>query len=81
MKATENTKLRDYYMAMYPTDALGERINEETTFGDLEDCINQKGCVYDLFGVGDSIIRERLFKALADIMGCSYNYLYMKWVG
>lgn len=36
--------------------------------------------VYELIGVGDSLVRERLFRRLAEIMEVDYNYIYQQWL-
>ena len=54
-------KIIDWYMNHYLDDSLGEELNPDVTF---EDCVNtlQNGTdFYKLIGVGDSVIRERLF--------------------
>ena len=80
MIATENTKLKTYYTKMYPTDQLGAEISEDKTFYDLFECLDRYNDVYELIGVGDSIIRERLFEALAKIMQVPYDYIYRQWL-
>lgn len=80
MRATENTKIRDYYMTIFPTDDLGREIDGDRTFGDLFDCLDCYHDVYDLIGVRDSVIRERLFSALAELMGVPYREIYDQWM-
>jgi len=36
--------------------------------------------VYGYIGVGDSIIRERLFEKLSEILNTPYDYVYKLWL-
>jgi hypothetical protein len=72
-------KIRDWYTKNYPTDELGKEIND-ITFEDLWNATNFDN-IYDVIGVGDSLIRERLFEHLSEIYGVSYNYVYDKLFG
>lgn len=74
-------KIRDWYTKNYPTDELGKEIND-ITFEDLWNAINFDN-IYDVIGVGDSLIRERLFEHLSEIYGLviitfTINYLELK---
>jgi len=71
--------LREFYQKTYPTDDLGSKINL-TTFVALLDCLHRGGDVYQYIGVGDSLIRERLFEELAKMIGSNYNYIYNLWM-
>ena len=53
---------------------------DENTFEDLFNTLKNKIDVYSLFGVGDSVIRERLFERLAEIEGVKYSYIYDLWM-
>lgn len=76
----ENTKIREWYMNTYPTDDVGKEINAEVTFYDLFKALDTYKDVYDTLGVTDSLIRERAFQKLAEIMDVGYNYIYNQWV-
>ena len=77
----ENKKIKEWYMENYTTDDLGQEINEKATFEDLFKALENNTDIYDLIGVGDSVIRERLFKELASIKGIKYNDIYNMWLG
>ena len=77
----ENKKIKEWYMENYTTDDLGQEINEKATFEDLFKALKNNTDIYDLIGVGDSVIRERLFKELASIKGIKYNDIYNMWLG
>ena len=76
----KDVSLKYWYLFNYPTDELGLEINENATFtGLLNELVNNRD-VYDYFGVGDSLIRERLFEELANILDTSYDYVYDLWM-
>ena len=80
LKATMETKLRDYYMRVFPADDLGEDLNATATFQDLIKALICHRDVYEVFGVGDSIIRERMFAQLSFILDCEYDDIYRLWL-
>jgi len=77
----ENKKIKEWYIENYTTDDLGQEISEKATFEDLFKALKNNTDIYDLIGVGDSVIRERLFKELASIKGIKYNDIYNMWLG
>ena len=79
-KLNEKTKLKSYYMNKFKYDELGEEIKGNITFFDLFKCLDNHDCVYEFIGVGDSIVRERLFSALSIVMECNYDYIYNQWL-
>jgi hypothetical protein len=72
--------LREYYLSKYPTDELGVELNETPTFAGLLNQLIVGGDVYKYIGVGDSIIRERLFERLAEELNVKYDYVYELWL-
>jgi len=76
--AVGNEKIKDWYIKNYPTDDLGEELNDEVTFEDMWNEDYKKYNIYQVMGVGDSIIRERLFEHLAEIKGVNYGVVYNK---
>lgn len=78
MNITDKTKIKEWYMKEYSTDELGAEINNEITFEDLFVALDKD--VYEVLGVGDSIIRERCFDKLAEIMNVNYEDIYYKWL-
>lgn len=77
----ENTKLKDWYVKEFPEDDLGEQIPEQFTFYDLFECLDTYCDPYSLMGdSADSIIRERLFAELAEVMDVDYDYIYDQWL-
>lgn len=72
-------KIKNYYLDAFPNDELGKDINPDATFIGLTSALSDGDDVYDYIGVGDSIVRERVFGKLADIMGVPYNVIYKMW--
>jgi hypothetical protein len=72
--------IREYYLETYPTDDLGLDLNLTPTFAGLLNQLIVGGDVYRYIGVGDSIIRERLFERLAQELEVSYDYVYNLWI-
>jgi hypothetical protein len=69
--------IKKWYIGAYPSDELGYEINEDLTFVKLASNISN---VYELLGVGDSIIRERVFARLSELMNEDYDYVYKQWL-
>jgi len=80
LQKLEQIKLKDYYKSTFPDDDLGNEIDSSATFEDLFNALDNYKNVYELIGVQDSIIRERLFGQLADIIGMPYSYIYGQWL-
>ena len=80
----EYSKIKEWYLKEYSSDSLGNQWLDGTTFYDLFYALDRKKDIYTtLFGneeLGDSLIRERVFEKLAEIMGVDYNYIYEQWL-
>lgn len=74
------SKVKEWYRETYPTDDLGKEINNEVTFENVFVGLDNYQDIYDIIGVGDSVIRERVFKKLAEIMNVDYDYIYQQWL-
>jgi len=73
--------IKEFYLSEYPTDELGVELIETATFVGLLDVLhNNTTDVYDYIGVGDSIVRERVFARLAEILEMPYDYIYNLWL-
>ena len=72
--------IKEFYLNNYPTDELGVELNENTNFTGLLNELVTNNDIYGYIGVGDSIIRERLFEKLSEILNCSYDYVYNLWL-
>ena len=72
--------IKQFYLENYPTDELGIELKDDTNFTGLLNELITNNDVYGYIGVGDSIIRERLFMELSEILKCSYDYVYELWL-
>jgi len=72
--------IKEFYLEKYPTDDLGTELNETANFTGLLNELFNGGDVYDYIGVGDSLIRERLFEKLSNILNTSYDYIWNLWL-
>jgi len=72
--------LREFYLAKYPSDDMGDGINPTATFAGLLNQLIVGGDVYAYLYVYDSIIRERLFEGLAEELNVKYDYVYDLWI-
>lgn len=77
----ENTSIKEWYVKTFPTDELGCELNDDVTFNDLITALDNYKDVYTVLGGdSDSIIRERVFEKLSNIMGVSYKCIYDQWL-
>lgn len=79
VKATAQTKVKDWYKTEYNSDELGDSIDDNITFFDLFELLDGYKEIYSYL-VDDSVVRERCFAQLAVIMECDYSYIYDQWL-
>ena len=72
--------IKEFYLKTYPTDELGEEVNENVTFNGLFNEILEGNDIYDYIGVVDSLVRERLFEELASQINETYDAVYDMWL-
>jgi len=72
--------IREFYLAKYPSDDMGDGVNPTATFAGLLNQLIVGGDVYEYLYVYDSIIRERLFERLAEELNVKYDYVYDLWL-
>ena len=68
-----------WYQDRFPTDELGSQINEELNFNQLDILFKYGVPFYTLIGVGDSVVRERIFYGLSEVTGKPVKYYYDNW--
>ena len=79
----ENRKIKEWYHTEYASDDLYTEIKPDLTFHDLFTALDRCKDIYaEMFinNCGDSIIRERCFEKLAEIMSVDYDYIYNQWL-
>ena len=71
--------IKVWYEETYPEDTLGQDLNNKASFKDF---LSAVACnkVYETMGVGDSLVRERLFTKLSELTGKSYSAIYDLWL-
>jgi len=72
--------IKQYYTKQFPDDSMGKDIKENITFLGLRNILYGDYDVYEYIGVGDSIIRERLFEKLSEYIGQDYSFVYGLWL-
>lgn len=74
------TVIKKWYKENFPEDNLASEIKEKINFNDVAVCLTCYHNFYELIGVADSVVRERIFKEVSKIAGCSYNCVYNWWL-
>ena len=72
--------IKQYYTERFPTDDLGNEIKDNVTFLGLLDILFRNLDVYDYVGVGDSLVRERVFEGLSQYSSLDYSFIYDLWL-
>ena len=72
-------RVRDWYAEQFPDDPLGGMIAPDVTFAQTVESLHG-GDVYDRLGVGESVVRERVFAELSARIGCGYDDIYDAWL-
>jgi hypothetical protein len=75
-------KVKTYYTRKYSNDNLGNEINENVTFLDvlLELSFKDNKGFYNLIGVFDSIVRERIFEKMSKMLNVDYEVVFDMWL-
>ena len=77
----ENSNVKEWYLKEYTEDTDGKYINEDITFYDIFYALDTYKDIYEVIGNDcDSVIRERIFIKLAEIIGVDYDYIYNQWL-
>ena len=80
-KFNGQSKVADWYRLAFPHDEWGnEMMNKGITFQDVFECLQVGFNIYALLGGVDSVVRERVFDALATLMDCDYEHIYYQWL-
>lgn len=72
--------IKEWYTTEYPTDDMGEELDEAISFYGVYEAILCGLDIYRVLGVGDSIVRERVFLELSEMLECDYNEIYTTWL-
>ena len=72
--------IKKWYISTYPSDELGYELTEYGTFYDLYTGIVHGYDIYIFLGVNDSLVRERVFLKLSNIINIGYEDIYTTWI-
>lgn len=77
--------VKETYHKMYETDELWEELNDEPTFEDVLNGMQKGDDFYEIVGEADSIMRERIFNLLLNILNnmgydIEYDDIYYLWL-
>lgn len=72
--------VREWYMITYPHDTLGADIDPNITLWELYEAVRNNEDFYKILGVGDSLIRERLFEIISELLQVDYDVIYYMWL-
>ena len=70
--------IKSWYTNKYPNDDMGQEIKDDVTFTDIKKAIKNHENVYDILGVNDSVIRERVFNFMNQF---DTQDMHSMWVG
>lgn len=76
----KSIKVKEWYCVTYPDDNLGCEISSRISFLTIYNAIKSGRDIYEVMGVGDSIIRERIFDKLSIILKVDYSVLFYMWL-
>lgn len=72
--------IKEWYLNTYNSDTMALDMHDGITFEDLFHVLDRYQDIYDFLGVDDSLIRERVFVKLAEILETDYDYVYSQWL-
>lgn len=72
--------VKDNYVQDFPTDDLGKEINENLNYLQVFNGLLSGDDIYEMMGVEDSLIRERVLRMLAYLMEMDYQIIYYLWL-
>lgn len=75
-----NLNIKFWYCTLYPEDPYRLLLEPAATFQDLFEALDAYRDIYSVIGDVDSIVRERIFTKLAELMGVDYEYIYEQWL-
>ena len=75
-RADGDMEVRTYYKIVFPTDELGDDLPKRLTFSGFAKRFKAGKDIYNIVGVHDSVVRERLTHALQYVLDCSYDEIF-----
>lgn len=77
---TSGDSVREWYMATYPDDQLGMKLDVNITFDKALGAVSTGNDFYTALGVDDSLVRERVFEEMSRRYGFTYDEVYDSWL-
>lgn len=74
------SNVRTTYMNCYPSDVEGININNNVSFAQVLARMQEGENFYEIIGICDSLIRERIFNIMAIVGGVKYDDIYTLWL-
>ena len=80
------SNVKDTYKNCYPSDELGNDINDKLSFAQVIARMQEGWDFYETisdpckFRIHDSVIRERIFTLIAIVAGIKYDVIYELWL-
>lgn len=74
----QDQSIKEFYTSKFPEDEAGQDI-ADISFLELFYIMDAYKDVYPYLA-GDSLVRERVFVKLAEIMEVDYDYVYEQWL-
>lgn len=73
--------VKGWYTSAYPEDDLGRELLPTKTFADYANALTNGKNIDNLMGAAyDSVIRERIFEKLSQILDVDYSAIYDTWL-
>lgn len=79
-KIIKEIKVKDNYTEIHPTDYLGNNIDDSLTYYDIYVGMANGKDIYEMLNVSDSLVRERVFMSLSELMDVDYIFIYYLWL-
>lgn len=81
--ASKDDPVLGWYRNAFPDDDIVDGAPEDRwglTFADVYGAMEDGGDFYEIIGIGDSVVRERVFGGIADAYGIDYDAVYDLWL-
>ena len=72
--------IKKWYIETYPNDEMACELYSHVDFLGLYHALVKKNDIYGFLGATDSIIRERVFLKLSELLKVEYDYTYNLWI-
>lgn len=74
-----NSDISAWYAAEFSDDEMKDEIYTGVSFQRLYDMLSSND-LYSIIGIDDTVVRERCFSKLAELMQVDYSVIYEKWL-